>query len=466
MNLKWHSENREDVVAALRGGDRLAMYGSGVPEQPAFDFVSYAVNDADDIDDRHVSMVLLGNERKEFFSWVATYAEDVFPVSMCARVLHRGDWDSLHLDSLRDMPGRKGSSVWASVVLGELLGQSAGDIDVSSVPIGRALACFSYAIARTELLYPGNSYATAEAAERLALIERDARLGHRVLGVEALSSVWAVPKQLAHLSRSHLSCMDTVLKVVEAIDPDAGRLLRDVDILSSDFAEHRVEGFDALVDMLLHRRPLRGSSDKSVPAALAAAALMVGRGTSHLQLLGTVAQEMPQVFAWFGVLAGILGPEYWDLAWTRSAKSVERLLSRPFRLDEPVQADLCWAEFEWMSETYAAPDIFNDIPKSTPRSLAVEVLPGVDFQFRLTVKGAVAEHGPDASQAPAVAPHVVDQALKFLEVAQSLLRGDRKTAKQSELFDAPGSPTRDVPKAASAGRGKGRAGKAGTKLTR
>lgn len=466
MNLNWHSANREDVVAALRGGDRLAMYGSGAPGRPTLDIVSYAVNVADDIDDRHVSMLLLGNERKEFFSWVATYAEDVFPVSMCARVLHRGDWDSLHLDSLRGLPSHKGSRLWASVVLGELLGQSAGDNEVASVPIGRALACFSYAIARTELLYPGNSYATAEAAERLALIGRDARLGRRVLGVEALSPVWAVPRQLAHLSRSHLSSFDTVLKIVEAVDPEAGHFLRDVEILSSDFAEHRVEGFDALVDELLHRRPLRGSSDNGAPAALAAAALMAGRGTSHLPLLGTVAQEMPQVFAWFGVLAGVLGPEYWDLAWTRGAKSVERLLSRPFRLDEPVQADLCWAEFEWMSETYGASDVFNDIPKSTPRSLVVEVLPGVDFQFRLMAKGAVAEQGSDTSQAPAVAPHVVDQALKLLEVAQSLLRGDLKPAKQSELFEVPERPTEDSPKAESRGRGKGRAGKVGAKPTR
>lgn len=466
MNLNWHSASREDVVAALRGGEKLAMYGAGAPGRPAFDFVSYAVNDADDADDRHVSMVLVGAERREFFSWVATYAEDVFPVSMCARVLHRNDWDSLHLDSLRGVPSHKGSRLWASVVLGELLGQSAGDIDVASLPIGRAPACFSYAIARTELLYPGNSFASTEAAERLGLIGRDARLGRRVLGVEALSPVWAVPRQLAHLSRSHLSHLDTVPKIVEVIDPEAGRLLRDVEILSSDFAEHRVEGFDALVDELLHRRHLRGSSDNGVPAALAGAALMAGRGTSHLQLLGTVAQEMPQVFAWFGVLAGILGPEYWDLAWTRGAKSVERLLSRPFRMDEPVQADLCWAEFEWMSETYAAPDIFNDIPKSTPRSLVVEVLPGVDFQFRLTAKGAVAEQGSDASPTPSVAPHVVDQALKFLEVAQSLLRGDLKPARQSDLFEAAERPTDESPKTASGGRGKGRAGKAGTKSPR
>lgn len=465
MNLNWHSASREETVAALRGGDRLRLFGVGTPGRAGFEHVNYAVNDADEFEERRVRMLLVGSERKEFFSWVATYAEDVFPLSMCTRVLHKGDWDSLNLGHQREWPSQRGSGLWASVVLGELLGQSAGEIDVALVPIGRAQACFSYAIARAELLYPGNSFASTESAERLRFIGRDTRLGRRALGVEALSPVWSIPRQLSHLPSAHLSQIDTIQKIVDAVDPEAGSLLRELEVLSSDFAEHRVEGFDALVDELFHRRSPRGRGSDGVPAALAAGALIAGRGTSHIQLLSTVAQEMPQVFAWFGMLAGILGPEYWDLNWSRGAKSVERSLLRPFRLEEPVQADLCWAEFEWLSETYAATDVFGDIPKSVPRSLVVEVLPGVDFQFRLMAKEAVTEQAPDASPPP-VAPHVVDQALKFLEVAQSLLRGDLKPARQSELFSTPEASDDGSPKAASGSRGKGRGGKAGTKTPR
>lgn len=449
MALNWHSADREQVIDALRRGGTSSLFGSSLPSGNDLGQVRYAVSDDDDTVNRRVKVVLLGDERKEFFSWTSTYAEDVFPVSMCARVMPMSDWAGLEFDHRSDWVDFKDSSVWASIVLGELLGQSQ-DVDVASAPIGRAPACFSYAAARAELLYPGNSNASTEVTKRLTSTGRDGRFGRRAIGPEALSPVWSICRQLSHLPREDLASPATIIKVLDAVDPEAAELLSSTELLSSDFAELRIEGFDVLVDRLLSRRSPTKRRVGGIAPALAAAALLAGRGSSHIQLLGPVRRELPEVFAWFGMFAGLLGQAFWDLAWTRGAKSVDRLLRQPFRVDEPVRADLCWTEFEWLSEMFSTGDVFTELPKNAPRSLLVEVLPGVEFQLRLPSREPVNEQASTLNE-PAISSKAVNDALKFLEAAHSLLRGDSPN-KQTELFGT-ASPPQPMKKAKAGGTG-------------
>ena len=438
MKLNWHSADREQVIDALRRVGASPMFGSSYPSGGDLGQVRYAVSHEDDVINRRVKVVLLGDERKEFFSWTSTYAEDVFPVSMCARVMLMSDWLALEFDHRNDWGDFKNSSVWASIVLGELLGQAQGDVDATSVPIGRALACFSYAVARTELLYPGNPNASTEVTKRLTSTGKDGRFGRRAIGPETLSPVWNICRQLSHLPSEDLTSPGAIIKILEAVDPEAAALLSSTELLSSDFAEHRVEGFDALVDQLFYRRTPTEHRVGGIAPALAAAALLAGRGTSHLQLLAPVGREFPQVFAWFGMFAGLLGQGYWDLAWTRGAKSVDRLLRQPFRVDEPVRADLCWIEFEWLSEMFGSSGVFTELPKSAPRSLLIEILPGVELQLSLLSRERANEQASTFS-GPAISPKAVDEALKFIEAAQSLLRGGSLNT-QSDLFGTADPP--------------------------
>ncbi|BEP71572.1 MULTISPECIES: hypothetical protein [unclassified Variovorax] len=438
MKLDWHSADREQVIDALRRVGPSPMFGSSFPSSSDLGQVRYAVSHDDDVINRRVKVVLLGDERKEFFSWASTYAEDVFPVSMCARVMLMSDWLALEFDHRRDWVDFKNSSVWASILLGELLGQSQGDVDAASAPIGRAPACFSYAVARADLLYPGNPNARTEVMKRLTSTGRDGRFGRRAIGPEALSPVWSICQQLSHLPSEDLASPGTIIKILEAVDPEAAALLSSTELLSSDFAEHRIEGFDALVDQLFYRRTPTEHRVGGIAPALAAAALLAGRSTSHIQLLAPVGRELPEVLAWFGMFAGLLGQGYWDLAWTRSTKSVDRLLRQPFRVDEPVRADLCWIEFEWLSEMFGSSEVFAELPKSAPRSLLVEVLPGVEFQLRLPSSGRANEQASTFSE-PAISSMAVDEALKFIEAAHSLLRGGSPN-KQSDLFGTASPP--------------------------
>ncbi|OAD84539.1 hypothetical protein ATN89_08880 [Comamonas thiooxydans] len=447
MKLNWHSADQEQVIEALRAVGTSPMYGTSFPSSSDFGQVRYAVSHEADVVNRRVKIVLLGDERKEFFSWTSTYAEDVFPVSMCARVMPMSDWKAFEFDYRSDLTEIKNSSVWASIVLGELLGQSQGDVDAASAPIGRSPACFSYAVARAELLYPENLNASKEVTKRLTSTVKDRRFGRRAVGLEALSPVWAIYRQLSHLPSEDLASPTTIIRILDAVDPEAAELLSKTELLSSDFAELRIEGFDELIDQLFYRR----SPTKHIAPALAAAALLAGRGTSHIQLLAPVGREFPQVFAWFGMFAGVLGSKYWDLAWTRGAKSVDRLLRQPFRVDEPVRADLCWAEFEWLSEMFSSEDVFVELPKSAQRSLLIEILPGVEFQLGLPSRERA--NGPiPAYSEPAISSKAVDEALKLIEAAHTLLRGD-SPIKQADFFDS-ASPTQSTKKVKASSTGR------------
>lgn len=438
MKLNWYSADQEQVVDALRNGGTSPVLGSSFPNTRDLGSISYAVSHGDDAINPRVKVVLLGNERKEFFSWTSTYAEDVFPVSMCARVMLMDDWQVLGFDHRSDGLDFKGSSIWASIVLGEILGQSQGGFDAALAPIGRAQACFSYAVARAELLYPGNPNTSEKVTNRLTSLEKDARFGRRAIGPKKLSPVWSVCRQLSHLPSEELASQSIIFKVLEAVAPEAAALVSSLEFLSSDFAEHRVEGFDSLVDHLFYRRSLEEHGAKGAAPTLAAAALLVGRGTSHLQLLAPFGQELPEVFGWFGLFAGLLGQADWDLAWTRGAKSVDRLLRQPFHVEEPVRADLCWVEFEWLSEMFGSSNVFAQLPKSAPRSLLVEVLPGVEFQLRLPSTERSNEPASMLSE-PAISPKAVQDALKLIEAAHSLLRVGLPN-RQPDLFGTESSP--------------------------
>ncbi|GKS85890.1 hypothetical protein AVMA1855_17080 [Acidovorax sp. SUPP1855] len=453
MKLHWHSADREQVIDALRRVDKSLRSGLGIPSINAPGQIRYAVSHDDEVINRRVKIVLLGDKGKEFFSWASTYAEDVFPVSMCARVMLASDWHALKFDDQSDRVDFKNSSVWASIVLGELLGQSQGDVDATSAPIGRAPACFSYAVARAELLYPGNPSASTEVIKRLTATGKDGRFGRRAISPDALSPVWSTYRQLSHLPSEDLASPSTIIKILEVVDPEAAALLSRTEHLSSDFAEHRIEGFDAVIDQLFYHRPPMEHREGGIAPALAAAALLAGRGTSHLQLLAPVGRELPQVFAWFGMFAGLLGQGSWDLAWTRGAKSVDRFLRQPFRVDEPVRADLCWIEFEWLSEMFGSGDVFNELPKSAPRSLLIEVVPGVEFQLSLHPRERANEQASTFS-GPVISPKAVGEALKFIEAAHSLLR-EISPSKQSDLFGtvSPPAPKKKAKAGSTGSRG-------------
>jgi hypothetical protein len=120
---------------------------------------------------------------------------------------------------------------------------------------------------------------------------------------------------------------------------------------------------------------------------MAAAAFLVGRGTSHEFLLRRLGKVFPAAEAWFGLIAALTGVAAWDPDWTRATKSVERHIRAGFDWTDSSGFDLSWTEFAWLASTFEGPEAFATIPKLMPRAVAVEILPGSSCQFKLAAGG-------------------------------------------------------------------------------
>lgn len=132
-----------------------------------------------------------------------------------------------------------------------------------------------------------------------------------------------------------------------------------------------------------------------------------------------------------------------------TGKGVERTLRQCFRLDEPVQADICWIEYDWLARTYDSPEAFSMLPRNFPSGLAIELLPGVICQFRLEDHfGAKLRNEASKTPTEPAKPTNVDntkeiaRVLEMLRQAQELLQKQVPEAnKQFGLFVEQELPT-------------------------
>lgn len=338
-------------------------------------------------------MVIADESATETFSWLRTYAGEVFPLSQYARVVLASEWSQFQ--ARRDSPefGEQRSDRWASVAVGEALCQVDGETDLQNLPLSRIGGCFSAPVARAALLW-GHNEATRHCVDRLRILETDRRFGRRSAGVEQLLPVWSIAG--SHINE-HVSPSDAATLVLDAADrylgandAKSGELaslarLRDFPGLSSDSVEERVGAFNRLtLEVLQQAHPAKGSAHSNLASvALAAAALLVGRSTSHVFLLQRTLRFAPTAPAWFGAMAALAGPRIWDAPWLKAVKGAERLLRPEFNWLEVPTGDVCWSEFAWLAGTFDGPDVFLTLPKMLPRTLNIEIVPGATCQFRI-----------------------------------------------------------------------------------
>lgn len=414
MNLIWYPVSGPELPDALKDQSKVERLSGGVSLLSSDTVLG--MSNIDQGGGLLASTILVGPGRSELFSWVSTYAEEMFPLTQFCRVCSKEDWADLNLQHHAESALGSCHPIWSSLVLGEMLGQSDADIDVAGAPLARASACFSFAIARTALLYPGHKAAKQKCIQRLAMTDREPRFVRRHITVESLTRVWTVAMSLQAVPDNSISPIETVVQVVSSINKNAAQLLLDNESLLSDSAEDRVVGFDSVADSLFDKRKADLLGREGVSLGLAAAALLAGRGTSHIQLLAPTAKLFPESLVWFGLLSGALGSRSWDKAWMQQTKGIERSLRQFFRPDEPVSADICWPEYEWLSQTYDSLEALSTIPKNAPKSLAIELLPGVNCQFRLV--------GPERNTAVNDESRTVDAVSK---ISSSVITADALT---------------------------------------
>lgn len=374
------------------------------------------------------SLIVIPNDTAtETLSWLRTFADEAFPLSQYGRVVLASEWRQFPARSDALDLGQQRPDRWASIAVGEVLSQLEGDTNLQNLALSRFAGCFTTPIARASLLW-GHDDATRTCTDRLRLLESDRRFARRSVGVDDLLPVWAI---VGARINEPLSPSDAVNHILNAagdylitLDKKnaslvSSFLLKDISRLSSDSIEERVGAFNRLASEILQRnQPTRGTAPSTIDGLfLAAAAFLVGRGTSHVFLLQRTQRFAPAAAAWFGAMAALAGPRAWDKAWLTAAKGAERLLWPEFDWLEVPRADICWGEFEWIARTFEGLEVFLGLPKMLPRTLTIEIVPGASCQFRLL--GQPNESGPRQAQEPTSREQALRGSLEqFLLLAQ------------------------------------------------
>ena len=392
-NIRWQMFKPNLLPEALFGYVHPEKFGNDYIHRVQLDSNQLAVGFADnekELPYNPPAIIVVGNNgTPEIFSWLKVYAPQTSPLSQFARVISIDDWDAFQ-DGEYKRTGVHRGDCWASVVLGELLAQGEADVELNAIPLSRASACFSTAMARSFIVH-GHDYATHSCTNRLLELEADRRFVRRSVSVEDLIPVWSVIS-------TRIENINTIDLVAELVVESALRLdnrnlisanglqlpkLKQYNALLSDSIEDRTIAFKKLAgEIILNFADHPYSSYSS--ALLAAAAFLVGRGTTHAFMLRPLAKRLPTIFIWFGLIAALSGPKTWDTDWSRATKGIERLLRTKFDWRDPPVTDLSWAEYSWLAETFDGVEVFNDLPKMLPKVLSIEVIPGAMCQLRLS----------------------------------------------------------------------------------
>ncbi|MCS3810503.1 hypothetical protein [Xanthomonas sp. 4461] len=432
-DLIWYSASKDDVPALAFGEVNARGGGSPTPDDllGAGVTVGYSREGVQSRDYYPPSLfVLRDKEIPEVLSWLKVYAPESFPLSQFARVISNDDWKAVKKYAGSEVDAR--ADRWACVVLGEILAQGEIDTDVSSVPLSRASACFSTAIARADMAY-GRSELLKICSERLRSVEADSRFLRRQVVSTELHSIWALISADVGIGNHIRDIVELVLSAAAsyATGVDGGRIVPKISgfpELFGDSAEERVLAFQRLVkalDVDLNH----GSSKQLAAATLAAGAFLVGRGTSHSFLLRKSPIFAPLAFVWFGLMASLLGANGWDTQWSRAVKGVERQLRGKLRLDEPSVCDICWMEYAWLSQTFSGIQVLSEVARLAARTLSIEIVPGAVCQFRLAIELKIAEPEqrarPDNSVREIALKSALEQFLRLADRTHHLLeRGE------------------------------------------
>lgn len=393
--IRWFAVGREDLLDVLLGEASPSGPSSSAPPLPDLRAGKLALGYRDDDGRAMFSMcgpslvIVEDDSATETMSWLRAFADEAFPMSQFARVVKLSDW--VTFSSQRKNFSHGGDFYperWASVSVGEVLAQAESDIDLQNMPLSRLASSLTLPVGRTTHLF-GSGDATEQCVDRLRTVSSDARFVRRPITVSQLTPIWALCRARIE---GHLDVHESVLMVAEAAsgflrdqaDPvsvEGGRFLERYAGLRSDSAEERVMAFNEISDDILRFPASQLASSGAV--LLAAAAFMVGRSTSHAFLLNRFRRAAPVAFAWFGLIAAIAGSRCWDGAWLRAVKGAERLLKPRFEWTDTSPADIGWAEFAWLAGSLDDVNQLVELPKMLPRTLGVEVVPGVSLQVRL-----------------------------------------------------------------------------------
>jgi len=459
-DIRWYAVERSELPKALFGKkpERYSVSGleGGLLKGNGL-ALGYLERDNEQEYCPPALIVLEDDVVAEVLSWVRTYAPTSFPLNQFSRVVLRSDWERLYESLPRLTPLVTRSDIWASVILGELLAQGDLELSIGSIPLSWCASCFSTAIARAAIVYQNDGGAIDSCVRRLVVLEKDEAFSTRSISILGLKPVWGITMESC---RQRFGVTDVVGVLLHQLrDIDDGEPLWMKDLAASLFSSHspflqdsvegRVVAFQQLCADLDHyqtgKRPTRLAF-----VSIAAGAFLVGRGTSHAFLLSRLGRKWAEAYLWFGLMAGLAGPTSWDQVWSLTVKGAEKYLRGGFDWSGGSGADLSWAEYSWVSRTFVNKELFSELPRSLPKALTVEVLPGTTCQLRLNSEVAAPLPEMDRVSSTRAAHYdlelkeTLDQLEKLAAVARSLL-AHRVSEQMSLTLDDPDIQGKNVP---------------------
>jgi hypothetical protein len=448
-SFRWFSVKKDRLASALFAADDSPLVDSKSTTTPAIGKGEVALGFSEEYGRARnlppAVIALNDGEIPETLSWLRVYSPRTSPLSQFARVITASDLE-FYYRSQRAERVRESADTWSSVILGEMLAQGESERELSSIPLSRANACFSYAFARARIQY-GDSAPALESVRRLHVLDADRRFVRRPVPVSALIAPWSAvrnphfgegsPVEIALLAPQFASRSLPERDSLESLPIHLNRYPG----LFSHSIEERVISYNMIARACAESN-VQQSSEALVAATLAAAAFLVGRSTSHVFLLQRGGRHLQSALVWFGVIAGIAGPKVWDPGWSRCVMVIERMLRGRVCLDDPHSADLCWPEFDWLSRTYEGAHVFLEMAKLFPRALAIEVAPGVQCQLRLVEPNySPGESEQRSSSPPAPRDRAIHEAFnQIANLAESL-----KSVISATSLPRSGDPQQSLP---------------------
>lgn len=320
----------------------------------------------------------------DIFSWISTYAAELFPISQYTKVYLLSEWKEITYRDRSDFEFTKLkiSMSLSSLIAGEMLSLLEKNTILADISTSRVTACFGMPFSHA-LLQSHGHFGFSKCIERLNVLHNDGRFYKKSLSLTEIIRIWEkffsfMERGIVFDSRNASVFARTALKILRF---DTTKNQQDfiseesLNLLLSDSIENRVIGF---IDLTRKLKGTSISSDLDYPE-LALAAFLVGRGTSHLSLLNDFKDFSPAIYAWFGLFASMCRPENLDSDWLRLAISIKKILTSDFFSRA---SDLCWAEYQWLSKSSSA-SIFDGIQKMSNMAVSVELMPNIVCQFRI-----------------------------------------------------------------------------------
>jgi hypothetical protein len=390
--LRWLSLKRQGLPGIVAEGvpSELLARSSDRMDLESSDVVIGYVSGS-----KHPSIAILRDaSARETLAWLATYSPASFPLSQRMRVLTEKEFSApIHATITSSSPD---VYQWSSIVLGELLGQVEQQIgSIDSVPLALTHSCFSFAQARADLNFGTDSHIARLCKQRLQSVQSEKVFSKRTIGVNDLDPIWHWMRRDTPEYPVVSEIVATLTALTQDRPPDevTRNRLQGVgfvwEALARGSLEDRVRAFQAFSKELVGAaRGKDEGTSHAVAMLLAAAAISVGNGTSHISLLQEFASSHPATYPWFGFFAGAAGPSLWDPAWNRAVNTLARFFRNTFELADPPVCDLSWVEFEFVRAVPNPVEFLKHLPKLSTRILSIEVVPGAICQFRLHDEGS------------------------------------------------------------------------------